>query len=353
MVHQHNKKLKRRHRSVGICIGVLMLSMLAGCSSFQSKQRLDLTPFAESMITVAGDIQYSLMEHRLVMMRTQEWGPDLKNFAQHVLKMRRVVSGIIAYSIEIVTLAEAPTSGKEKAAALADYLQGLRRPVVSKPIPDLNLTSAQIDKIIQNVREQKNLLDALGAAQPLIDEVARVASELTDDSAELLAKASDEHLRTWDEEYKAVIWADEEIREAQIENMRGLYFLREYTRGNDAALDSLYTTDPLMERLFPRKSAQDIETLLGLQERLIYKLEKLNEMRNQFHPSMELYWKGILELDEAKAAYTGAFRKARNATILWSRAHRALAAGVTDPAQIDIMGLMLKTAQKVLPIPGL
>ncbi|MGB6031730.1 MAG: hypothetical protein WBH55_02765, partial [Bacteroidota bacterium] len=307
----------------------------------------------ESMITVAGDIQYSLAQHRLVLMRRQEHGPALQNFGQHVLKMRRVISGIIAYSIEIVTLAEAPTSGKERAAALADYLEGLRRPVVAEPIPDLHLTSAQIDKIIQNVRSQKNLLAALGAAQPLIDEVARVASELTDDSAELLDKASDEHLRTWDEEYKAVIWADEEIRDAQVENMRGLYFLREYIRGNEAALDSLYTTDPLMERLFPRKSAEDIETVLGLQGRLIYKLEKLNEMRNQFHPSMELYWKGLMELDDAKAAYKGAFRKARNAVLLWSRAHRALAAGVTDPAQIDIMGLMLKTAQKVLPIPGL
>jgi len=141
------------------------------------------------MISVAGDIQYSLFQHRLVTVRKLAKGPEVDKFALYVDKLRRVIRGIIAYSIEIVTVSESNKSGKEKARALADYLESLKQPMLEKPIQEFHFTVEQLDTIILNVRSQKKFLDALGAAQPLIDEVASTTGVLTEESKTQLDNA--------------------------------------------------------------------------------------------------------------------------------------------------------------------
>ena len=61
------------------------------------------------------------------------------------------------------------------------------------------------------------------------------------------------------------------------------------------------------------------------------------------------YEEGLLELDAVKQAYNDALRKARTAVIMWTRAHLQLSRGVTDPAEIDILQLMLGTAKRFVP----
>mgnify|MGYP000264163254 CR=1 FL=1 len=174
MKNQKQNKLKPSKVMKYLFLFLSLAFLAFGCSSFQSTQRLDLSPFANSMITVAGDIQYSLFQHRLVSVRKAAKGPEVEKFAANVNKLRRIIRGIIAYSIEIVTVSESNKSGPEKANALADYLEGLKRPVLEEPIPELHLTVEQLDTIIMNVRSQKKFLDALAAAQAAAAEHLRV-----------------------------------------------------------------------------------------------------------------------------------------------------------------------------------
>jgi hypothetical protein len=90
---------------------------------------------------------------------------------------------------------------------------------------------------------------------------------------------------------------------------------------------------------------------MELEKRLVYKLSALSDMRKQFEPDILFFYKGLDELDRVHATYNKALRDARNSVILWSRAHNQLGKGVTDPAQIDILGLMMNTAKRASPIP--
>lgn len=48
------------------------------------------------------------------------------------------------------------------------------------------------------------------------------------------------------------------------------------------------------------------------------------------------------------------FRSSRRlnlAIVAWSRAHQRMAAGITDPAQIDIFGIAKKAAGAASPLP--
>ncbi len=326
-----------------------LLFIAVGCSAFQETHRLDLTPFANSMITVASEIQYSLFQHKLVTVRKTAHGPEVERFLENTNKLRKIIGATIAYSIEIVTLEESNLSGSEKSELLADYVESLERPVMGKPFPDLNLTQDQIDEILRNVRSQKKFLDALGAAQPLINEISRVTGDLTEETKVLLDRAYLEITSEWDEEYKGAIWATKLIKAKQLAALTALYYNAEYSAGNQNSLDSLYVYDPLSKQMFPDDHKITREDQLEIEKRLYSKLRMIHELKDIFKSDMDSYTIGLMELDNIKQAYNDALRKARNAIILWSRAHYQLSKGVTDPAQIDLMQLMIGTAGKVLP----
>ncbi len=335
-----------------IVLIIALCTSMFSCSVFKSSKRLDLTPFANSMISVAGDIQYSLLQHQATRLKTfLKPGPATKQFQIRKEKIRNIIRSTISYSIQIVTLAESNISDKDKAAGLADYLQGLKRPVLETPEPVLNLTKEQMDKIISDVRKQKKLLDALSAAQPLIDEVASEMGDLADEAKMYLDAANAEVSQQWQNEYQPVLWADNEMQESQIRSIEALYHLKQYRTGQSTTIDSVFIIDPqLREVVSPGKKATSAD-IMELESRLIYKLGTVGEMRKQFKADIEAYYVGIEELKGVHSAYNKALRDARNSVLLWSRAHNAMSKGVTDPAQIDLLGLMLNAAKKVAPIP--
>ncbi len=340
------------NKIIKLFLVVAFSTMVFGCSMFMASKRLDLSPFANSMISVAGDIQYSLLQHQASRLKTfLKPGPATEAFKIRKNKIRNIIRSTISYSIQIVTLGESNISDKDKAAGLADYLQGITRPVLDTPEPILNLTQKQMDQIINNVRKQKNLLDALSAAQPVIDEVASEMGDLADEAKMYLDAANAEVSQQWQNEYQPVLWADNEMQESQIRSIQALYHLKQYRTGQSMAIDSVFIIDPqLREVVVPGKKATSAD-IMELESRLIYKLGTVGEMRKQFKADIESYYMGIEELQAVHTAYNKALRDARNSVLLWSRAHNALGKGVTDPAQIDLLGMMLSAAKKIAPIP--
>lgn len=109
------------------------------------------------MIEVARDIQYGLVESQPIHIRDYKDGPAVKNPRVYAAKVRAVVRGTITCSIEMVTLGESSLSGPMRAAALADYIGHLMRPVVAAPEPKLHMTPARLDSTLAEIRRQKTL----------------------------------------------------------------------------------------------------------------------------------------------------------------------------------------------------
>jgi hypothetical protein len=53
-------------------------------------------------------------------------------------------------------------------------------------------------------------------------------------------------------------------------------------------------------------------------------------------------------LNEFVELTDNAQRKAKLAILVWTRVHRMMAAGITDPATVDVFGMMNKVVGKVL-----
>ena len=179
--------LTRQPLLVRLVLIATLLSFLSttttGCSKFSSKTRLHLGPFATDMIALAGDIQYGLGQLQPVHLQGYIYGPELESFDVLATKIRSIIRGIIGYSIQIVTLGESELNGPERSEALADYLDGLLRPVLVGPVPPLRISVAEFDTILADVGSRDDLLSSLRGSQPVVDEIARVAGELFDQAA--------------------------------------------------------------------------------------------------------------------------------------------------------------------------
>lgn len=328
-----------------------LLATLIGCSAFKSQKRVDLAPFAENMITLAADIQYGLGQDNPVYLRNFANGPKVLEAKVYASKVRAVIRGIIAYSLELVSLADSKMSGKERAVALADYLDGLLRPVLSSPQPELNLTVADLDTILTDVRDQKTLIDALNAAQPIVNEVARASGETLAEAKDALDEAVAEIQTRIEEDNWNFTRAYRDLRNAQVATMQNIVYLGNYRMGDTAALDTLFAREPSLREVVESTTRITPEDMRAIEDRLLFKLRALSELRTQLKPDMELYWQQNRELDEITEEFNGALRKARVAIIAWSRGHQRLAAGVTEPAKIDLLGIARKAAGQASPVP--
>jgi hypothetical protein len=136
--------------------------------------------FAEDMIAVAGEIQYGLGQQRAGSLREYIDIPEMVPLRIEAERAKQLVRGVITYSIQLVTVGDSNKPEREKAKALAEYLEGVLPVVLEGPGPTLNLTPTRVDTILANIRAQKKYLDAIGAAQPVVDEVAIASGEIFD-----------------------------------------------------------------------------------------------------------------------------------------------------------------------------
>ncbi len=324
--------------------------LLPGCANFKSHQKMDLTPFAENMIEMAADIQYGLAQEQVVYLRNYMDLPGLGDLNIYLDKIRTVMRGSIAYSIEVVTLSSSTLSGSEQCVALADYLDDLLRPVLEAPAPPLHFTVADLDTILIETRQQTKLLDALGKTQPIVNEIARAMSEILDDANLAVNEARNVIGDAIEEDNAILTEGMRTMRDYQMNAIISVEYIAKYRRGNPEAFDTLLQLQPSLREVVSSTSNPTREDLIAVEQRLIFMMKTLTDIRSHMMPDLELYWKQQTELEELTKAYKAALRKAQVAMIAWSRAHQRLAAGITDPAKIDVLGLAKKAAKSAGPL---
>ena len=327
---------------------IVLITALFGCSYFTSRHRLDLSPYAENIIKITADIHYGLSQSQAIYLREYLDGPKVKNLEEYQDKVRGVVRSIIAYSIEVVTLGNTKMEDRERTKKLADYLDRLLRPVLKKPESNLDFTDAELDTVLINVRKQKNFLDALNAAQPLLDNIAATIGRFLDETKNVLDEALEEiHDRIMNDS-RIMVVGNRDLRDNQFKTISNLEYLQKYRLGDSSALDSLFSKEPSLKEVVKDQSNITPADLRAMEERLIFKLKVLHDIREQLSVDIDLYNKQLRELDETTKIYNEALRKVRVVVIVWSEAHRKLAAGITDPAQIDLVGMVVNAAKNVV-----
>ncbi len=330
---------------------ILVIGALGGCSAFRSTKRVDIGDVAEDMITVTGEIQYSLGQKRPVYLRGYHDTPQLASLEDETDRARMLVRGVIDYTIRLATIGDSHRPESEKATAMADFLQDLLPAVIEGPDPTLDLTPAQVDTILADVRAQTTFVDALGAAQPVVDEVAIASREIFDDTDAAMDAAVTALRQRIEDRFHDVLTADEKLGRQQIRAVFGLDYLPLIREGVPGALDSLLALEPSLPAPVVTSDGLSASEIQLIEDRMLAILAQTSEVREQLGPDIERYYEHHMELDGLENLWRAEVRKARVTVLAWARAHKLLAQGVTDPAKIDIVGIARMAAGKALPVP--
>lgn len=328
---------------------VLVTGVLGGCSAFKSKKRVDMGGVAEDMIAVAGEIQYNLGQRRPVYLRGYHDTPQLVSLEYEAKRARMLVRGVIDYTIRLVTIGDSHRPESEKSSALADYLEDLLPAAIEETDLTLSLTRAQVDTVVANVRAQTTLLDALGAAQPVVDEVSITSRGIFDDTKTAMDAAVTALRQRIEDRFRDVRTADEKLERQQLVAVFGLDYLPQIRRGVPGALDSLLALEPSLPALVATRDGLDVTEIQLIEDRMLTILARTRDVRDQLEPDIKLYYEHQRELDELENLWHAEIRKARVAVLAWARAHKLMAQGVTDPAKINVLGIARSAAGRALP----
>ena len=307
--------------------------------------------FAEDMIAVAGEIQYSLGQRQAVYIRDYVDTPELVPLQIQAQRAKNLVRGVINYSIQLVTVGDSRKPGPEQAQALAGYLENALKGVIGGPEPALDLTRAEVDTILADIRAQKKFLDAISAAQPVVDEIAIVSGNIFDDTKTAMDNAVAAVRQRIKDRFHDVRLADEMLERKQIQTVFNIAYLPQIRLGVPGALDSLLVREPSLPALVDASDGLDASEIQRIEDRLLNILTRIREVRDQLEPDIEMYYQQQNELDAMENLWHAELRKGRVSILAWARGHKRMAQGITDPASIDILGIARKASGTVLPIP--
>jgi hypothetical protein len=334
---------------------VLLLS-LTSCALFRGKTEPDLQPFAEQTITMAGKVNHGFAEIRSVYIRQEasqiEEVEELKNMVGDI---RIFMIAIVEYSLQVVTLSQSSKEGPERAQAFADFLDQLLDPVVEQNDVDLNYAEGNLQEILDTIRQQETLIDALRIGQPIVDEAAYVAGAFLDRFKDKQNEAAQAISDAIDEEFAAVISYSEILREQEEIVLEVHELLAQYAYGDESALEKIDYEKMLSFQDVNAKDGLDLDELYKVEERILERMDKISTLRNDIEPELEKYRVKQRELDKITREIDKSLMDTRATIFIWNKTHLKMSEGLTKPATISLFNiteqLMDSAIQEIPEIP--
>ena len=328
---------------------VMVMTLLGGCAKFSASRKMDAGPFGENVTVMIGDITSEVRKPFYI--KKYIYGPSAEEYQAEWLNMRKSLRNIVLYSTQVVNIAQSPMTERKKPNALAATLKEISNPVPEQRLADFNITRAELNDLIRNVEVQDTMLDALNAAQPIVD---RLANYL-DTSFERVETALNKLVRDIDERMDDR-WGLNRENVESLYALQGLTFksyalLYKYREGDPAGLDGLRANDPALKSVLGKDRSVGDKELEAAESQIMARLKNLSVIREQVMPQVEQYLLEARERNDLYAQHRETGMKIRTTIMLWARAHRNLAAGIPVPPEIDLYNVLLGSVKKFSPVP--
>ncbi|MCK4680609.1 hypothetical protein KAT82_05755 [bacterium] len=307
-----------------------------GCSHFTPSTSANLAPFAEQTLAMAGSVEHSLGQGRLVYARHLAKGPETTRYKASLTELQGHIRGIVAYSLQVVTVAESGLPTDEKASELAGFLDALLDRIGSDADVRSGLSEESVRAIVDSVRSQESLVDALREAQPLVDEAGAMTLAIIDELRDSGTAAEAEIAGEIRKRHGAMIRYADIFKRQQAEVLEGLTLVDGYWKGDETALEPLRESAPRFMADTPPAGKMDAADVRLVEQRMFDRLQELDQARQSMVYDVDIYFQQMQELDRLSRSSEIALRKARVAVHLWVKTHRKLSMGITQPATFDL-----------------
>jgi hypothetical protein len=324
---------------------ILVAPLLAGCATFQSKKGLDVGPFAENTVGMIGEVQRATKPVVWVHLQKYEGAPSVLEVRRTSMPVRTLMRNVALYSTQVVSIYEARLPEERKASELARYLDVfIRERLKATPDAELFMSQGGLDSAITNVRKAPTFLEALGAAQPVVSATLSYANSIIDAFESQVGETAVDLDGKIEAEYAPLKEQLVVVSDLQVRTTRAYTLLSKYRLGDDASLDQLRAVNPEAAAAMPAGKRPPDAAMDAFEKRTLSQLETLTGLRSDLERELASYQAEEQELDGLRNQALEAARLGRVTLILWARSHRNLAAGITIPAQINVMGLVKQAA---------
>lgn len=339
-----------------IVTGIACVFLLCSCEKFVKGESENLAPFSKQTIDLVGSLEYSLNESELIHLRSIDRYFEKEETYGRYLSLENQVgnmlTALVAYSLQIVTISEMQTTENKKANELADVIIALREFVKKDQVmANEGRDEEGYETIIAQVRQSEDYLEALRLMLPIVNEFGAHAGRVLDElriEKQKIALLIDEAIN---KKYKSAVKFHRELRLVKDDLYETLYNLSRYGVTNDPAyLDKMKSFGfyPVLVALKNKKSLT-LKQQEQLHKDLTERLRTVNENYEQLSPDIVAYEESVRELTKVVEFKDDAIREAHLTFVLWTRAYQKMASGKTDPAEwfdISDSGALLFGAAK-------
>ena len=327
--------------------------ILSGCASskFTSTAKADLTPFAEQAVVLgAADMEYGFFQVRREQFKdyTDVEGAAFTRFQAFKTLRNQLNQAFMTYSFKIAALSESEKNGPERVEAFADYLQEFG----STKLLDAVFAPARFQQLLTGIRQQETLLDALKAAQPLIDDLVHYSIQLLEEGEQATTALVESIEANIETDFAYALRFEHLLRERKRFALQAIELVLEARPDQLDLLKQALERNELDLQNFLPFSNLTLDDRVRIEELLLKRLELMETIRVQNAPELKKYQEINEELDRVYQSFLEQFAKSRMRLLIWTRAHQKIAAGVTDPAEwfdvTDIGGELFDLTEKVI-----
>ena len=312
------------------------MAVIAGCSTVKSglvgAEHENILPFAEQTVASMGVERIDFRDNEFAYLRviSEPNAPEIESLQKLLALADEFRDEIIYYSIELVRVAEMNLTDEERVQEYADAL-GIMRQQFSV---NLDVSDAEYNMIISDIRSQTNLLAALRAAQPVIDRAGGQFENLIREIEEQALVDAVTYLDNVIEEHYSVFMAYNDVMVRRRDDLlTGLALIREYRLGNDLAMVKFRELSVVQNRDLDVPDAPNAKDLEKLEKFLLKQMERDNQVVAYLQVDVDGYLNARAELDREEAEVIDGLNVARLQIVAWTRAHQAMANGAKEPGK--------------------
>lgn len=319
-----------------IMLGILTVIMvIAGCASVEGKftpsTKPDIGFFANETIAIMSQADYTFERDETIY--TREFydydSTEVKRLVEVTDEIQDLFQGIIDYSLDIVVVYETYNTDAERIAAYADSLMKYN----SQFAKQLNVSIESYEAIIAEVRKQKKFIDAMKAAQSILNGAGWYMNQLLNEAVDATNNVSDKMEQLIDAEFAKIIHYQEILEEEKYNILDALGHVYGAYAGDEAAHGGLRTSRAIRKQgLLPKGKISD-DDLAAINDHLMTRLDALHKISQEIEPDWIIYRATHSELDRLHDLMMNNIKSSRLLIIVWVHAHYQMASGIEDPAE--------------------
>jgi hypothetical protein len=318
-----------------VCLLAVIL-MLSACASARKKflgtTEANVGMFADTTLAMVGDPEFGFVRGSAIYIKVflnldEE---EEKNFVNAMRRAELVMAAMVEYSFTIVNFVESEPEPEGRVRLYAEYISAFE----DKVIKALGLDADHYEAIIEDVRDQKKFMDALKAAQPIINGLGRYMHLALTDMSKALDAWAEKVDKKIDTKYAEVIRYQEDLESEKYEILATMGQLGLAAKGDKEAYKRALAKGTILSKeVIPRGSSASYEELTEIWKYLGERLDGIDRIWKEIEPDWTTYRETHRELDQLISKSKREMTRVRLTTLVWVRAHQKMASGKFSPAE--------------------